>query len=260
MGRSSASSSSSSVSSEEEDDKRSKAVAAAAKKKAATKQQQRVEPKDAAEGVKTRAFRALKRVRSGDAELMLIKVPAGFDVAALEGKKIRLKKEGGELAAVAGTEFGVQSLERGLFEHLALLACDERGRFEGKMIPLLAGGVQVLAMGGASEENAKKMRKEALEAVAPPPRQQFKPMAREKKLPVGAGPDARKKGKRRAKRARRRRRRKNQREPTTTMTMRQRWWRWLRDRQRNRKNKKISILLHTHKHTHTFRNNKFTQR
>ncbi len=168
---SSVSSSSSSSSSEEEEEKRPQPGPRGDRSAAKS-----------ATAVKLTAFRGLEQVRAGTAELLLLKVPAQFDVKKLNGVRLKLPDHG----VVGLGEHAVQRMDPEMLEHMVLLPAVSGDKIAGKALLFSAGGVEVLVGGGGGEVDRAAGRRAALEAVRPAARVQHKAMPLEKKLPIGA--------------------------------------------------------------------------
>jgi hypothetical protein len=134
--------------------------------------------------LKTSKFDFLDQVRAGNVELMLIKVPSGFDARKLDGVTTRVGSSR-ELVQLPGTDIGLFGMESGMYDRVALIPCGENG-FEGKALEFSSAVSVVTAVETPDRTQNQDGVLEALKAIAPKTRPKIKPRERSSKLPAGA--------------------------------------------------------------------------
>lgn len=134
--------------------------------------------------IKTNPFGSLEAVRSGSLELMLLKVPAGFDPHILNGVKARVAGPR-ELVALPDVDVSLFGMEKDMFDRVTLIARGEDG-FESKGLEFASAVSVVTTVKEPDAAKRSRAAQEALAAIAPKPRKKHRPLDAAMKLPVGA--------------------------------------------------------------------------
>lgn len=135
-------------------------------------------------GVVSRSF-VTELALEEDDELVLIKLPPGFDLKQLHKTQVSLpkRKEQVTVAVAGGEQALLRPLDGSYLDQVRLLACNEEGTLEPQM---LDRGFEVVRLTEQVDVSARnRIVAEAKRQVAPPKRTRPPPMELARKLPIG---------------------------------------------------------------------------